>query len=246
MVSVAHKNQQKLNSVQGEENHPHYESVRRVERADNNSPQSPNPTSTTSSLSDPADRTISLSEYSAEPLSQLQQARPSLSAEELHEFLEKSRNQLDATFAQIINTDRERSSSVSSASRRSSSSKRSREDDEESDRVAKRQVRRISLRNRTRAFVSYTTPASSLRGTEISFNIRIDTPPSTPTKAEASQGSGAVEEKKEPEAERHMEDKEGKKGKEDKEKGRAKEAEEGEEGGAEHGRGRTKSRGKTA
>ena len=137
-------------------------------------------------------------------MNQIQQARPSLSAEELYSFLEKSRNQLDTIFGQIINMDRERSSSASASSQRSSSSKRSRDDDvgdgeeeEDSDnRASKRAMRRISLRNKTHAFVTYITPASSQRGTKISFKIRVDTPPGTPVadqepeKGTAEKGKG--------------------------------------------------------
>ncbi len=46
-------------------------------------------------------------------------------------------------------------------------------------------MRRISLRNKTHAFVTYITPASSQRGTEISFKIRVDTPPGTPIESQA-------------------------------------------------------------
>lgn len=151
-----------------------------------------------------------------QPFNQLQQARPSLSSDEIHDFLEKSRKQLDTTFAQIINTDRERSSSASSASRRSSSSKRSREDDDDSDRASKRALRRISLRNKTRAFVTYVKPASSSKGTEISFNIRVDTPPSSPTEGQGPKNDTQKEkeegeekdmgEKKAPEGEEHDEE----------------------------------------
>ncbi len=184
---------------QGEETHPHYESVRRLPAVESAAPPAPNPSSATSSLCGPADSTLQLAEYSTEPLNQFQQARPTLSSQEIHAFLEQSRKQLDTTFAQIINTDRERSSSASSASRRSSSSKRSREDDDEdSDRASKRALRRISLRNKTRAFVTYTTPASFSNGTEISFTVRVDTPPSTPTTSQGKESTEdtAVEEKK--------------------------------------------------
>jgi hypothetical protein len=134
-----------------------------------------------------ADNTpLSLSEYSQEPLSRIQQARPSLSTEEIYTFLEKSRNQLDTIFGQILNTDRERSSSASSSSQRSSSSsKRSREEEEANEedpesRASKRAMRRISLRNNTHAFMTNVTPGTSSKGTEISFTLRVDTPPGTP------------------------------------------------------------------
>ncbi|ERF75031.1 hypothetical protein EPUS_06164 [Endocarpon pusillum Z07020] len=187
-------------SFGGESTHPHYESVRPIKSA---SPAASHPSSTPATpLCGPADKPLSLPEYSTEPLNQIQQARPNLSAEELYSFLEKSRNQLDTIFGQIINTDRERSSSASASSQRSSSSKRSRDDngdgeEEDSDnRASKRAMRRISLRNKTHAFVTYITPASSQRGTEISFKIRVDTPPGTPTenpepeKGAAEKGKG--------------------------------------------------------
>jgi hypothetical protein len=133
-----------------------------------------------------ADTPLSLSEYSQEPLGQIQQARPSLSTEEIYTFLEKSRNQLDTIFGQILNTDRERSSSSSSSSQRSSSSsKRSREEEEANEedpesRASKRAMRRISLRNKTHTFVTHVTPGTSSKGTKISFTLRADTPPGTP------------------------------------------------------------------
>lgn len=149
-------------------------------------------------LCGPADKPLPLSDYSTQPLNQIQQARLSLSTEELYSFLEKSRNQLDTIFGQIINTDRERSSSASASSQRSSSSKRSRDDDDDEEvdadnRASKRAMRRISLRNKTHAFVTYITPASSQRGTEVSFKIRVDTPPGTPIESQASEKETAHE-----------------------------------------------------
>jgi hypothetical protein len=121
-----------------------------------------------------------------------------LTHEEIHKFLEESRSELDRTFSRMIDNDRERSSSASSTSRRSSSSKRSREEDEEeSDRASKRALRRISLRNKTAAFVTTTAPPSSSKGTEISFKIRIDTPPNTPNQAESFGKLGGEEKKEE-------------------------------------------------
>jgi hypothetical protein len=160
-------------------------------------------------LCQPAGKALPLAGYSTEPLSIIQQARPTVSAEELHTFLECSRIHLETIFAQVINTDRERSSSTSSASQRSSSSKRSREDDdEESDRASKRALRRISLRNKTSAFVTSIVPPSSPHGTEICFKIRFDTPPGTPTgsgaspKGAAEEGEKGTERTKKPNEER--------------------------------------------
>lgn len=81
--------------------------------------------------------------------------------------------------------------------------------------MSKRAVRRISLRNKTSAFVTSTAPASSSHGTEICFKIRIDTP-TTPTVNPASE-KGAMddgekgtdtEEEKEQEREKLVENEE--------------------------------------
>jgi hypothetical protein len=152
-----------------------------IKATDKDASPTPNLSPTaTGALCGPADSELPLSDYRTQPLAQIQQARPNISTEELYDVLEKSRNQLDTIFAQLIDRDRERSASASSASQRSSSSKRSREEDDESDRASKRALRRISLRNRTATFVETTSPASSSHGTKISFQIRIDTPPNTP------------------------------------------------------------------
>ena len=177
--------------MQDEESFAHYESVRSRRAAPPPPPPPPitNSTSVTKgALCGPGEQQLSLAEYSHDPLDKIHEARPSLSHDELHVFLENSRRQLDETFSNMINTDRERSSSASSASQRSSSSKRSREDDEEdSDRTSKRTLRRVSLGNKARAFVSFTSPPSTSNGTEISFSIRVDSPPSTPTESQNSQ-----------------------------------------------------------
>jgi hypothetical protein len=187
--------------MQGEETFAHYESVRPVMVP---KPLSSPTTTTTSTdatpLCSPSDTALPLSSYNCDPLNLLQTARPNLSHEELHTFLEQSRASLDATFSAMINRDRERSSSASSTSRRSSSSKRSREEDDDdtvdTERKTKRALRRISLRNKAITSVRATMPANREKGTEIMFRVRIDTPPSTPTQAELPGKAGVVEEKK--------------------------------------------------
>jgi hypothetical protein len=196
--------------VQGESTHPHYESVRPIQPAATSELPASNLTSTTSELPlvRAVDTPLFLSEHSQEPLSQTQQAHSSFSIEEIYTFLKESRNQLDTIFGQILNTDRERSSSASSSSQRSSSSsKRSREeeggDEEDPESTAsKRAMRRITLRNKTHSFVTNVTPGSSSAGTEISFMVRVDTPPAAPllsqipkqeSAREGNKGAGADE-----------------------------------------------------
>lgn len=212
--------------TQDEESFPHYDSVRPVKAAPASTPFTASSASTMKgALGGPAAKHLSLDEYGVDPLKEIQDARPQLSQRELHAFLEASRNQLDQTFADMINADRERSSSASSASRQSSSSKRSREDEEDDERAPKRALRRISLRNKTRAFVTCSVPASSSKGTEISFNIRVDTPPGTPTESEGLQKGGTEgEQQKDCKNERGSEDAKGKQAKKDivDQKGRAK------------------------
>ena len=124
----------------------------------------------------------------------LQRARPALAPEDIHDFIEQGKKDLDANFQQLVYKERARSSSVSS-SQRSSSSKRSLEAENDHQRASKRADRRKSLKKRAVAVVS-----SQDQGTEVSFRIRLDSQePGTPTStqdteysSDAAETSGAA------------------------------------------------------
>jgi hypothetical protein len=120
-----------------------------------------------------------------EQIKAVQRARPSLTPEDIHNFIEKGKKDLDANLQQLLDAGRARSSSVSS-SQRSSSSKRSLEADNDLERASKRTDRRKSLKQRTVAVIS-----SMDQGTEVSFKIRLDSqePPSTPTSTQDTEYS---------------------------------------------------------
>jgi hypothetical protein len=120
----------------------------------------------------------------AEQIQAVQRARPSLTPEDIHNFIEKGKKDLDANLHQLLYPDRARSSSVSS-SQRSSSSKRSLEADNDHERASKRTDRRKSLKKRAVAVVS-----SMDQGTEVSFRIRLDSQePSTPASTQDTEYS---------------------------------------------------------
>lgn len=120
----------------------------------------------------------------AEQIKAVHRARPTLSRQDIHDFIEKGKKDLDANFQQLIYKDRARSSSADS-SQRSSSSKRSLEADGDPPRASKRADRRKSLKKRTIAVVS-----SMDQGTEVSFRIRLDSQePSTPASTQDTEYS---------------------------------------------------------
>lgn len=119
-----------------------------------------------------------------EQIQAVQRARPLLTPEDIHKFIEKGKKDLDANLHQLLYPDRARSSSVSS-SQRSSSSKRSLEADNDLERASKRADRRKSLKKRAVAVVS-----SMEQGTEVSFRIRLDSQePSTPASTQDTEYS---------------------------------------------------------
>ena len=119
-----------------------------------------------------------------EQVQAVQRVRPSLTPEDIHNFIEKGKKDLDANLHQLLYADRARSSSVSS-SQRSSSSKRSLEADYDLERATKRTDRRKSLKKRAVAVVS-----SMDEGTEVSFRIRLDSQePSTPASTQDTEYS---------------------------------------------------------
>ena len=119
-----------------------------------------------------------------EQIQAVQRARPCLTPEDIHNFLEKGKKDLDANLHQLLHANRARSSSVSS-SQRSSSSKRSLEADNDLERASKRTDRRKILKGRTVAVVS-----SIDQGTEVSFRIRLDSQePSTPASTQDTEYS---------------------------------------------------------
>ena len=149
-----------------EETHAHYDSARKIINA--------SPTNRKSLVSS-IEGSCPYSRSDLHRIQALQRALPGIPPEEIHQFLEKGRKDLDASFQQLLCKERARSSSRSS-SQRSSSSKRSLDEDSEPRCDSKRPDRRIHLRNRTIALVS-----SLDRGTEVSFRIRVDSPePGTP------------------------------------------------------------------
>ena len=155
-----------------EVNAAHYDSVRRRDAA---LPHRRRP------YGSPAGRRSSTKN---EQIKAVQRARPSLTPEDIHNFIEKGKKDLDANLQQLLYAGRARSSSVSS-SQRSSSSKRSLEADNDLERASKRADRRKSLKKRTVAVVS-----SMDQGTEVSFRIRLDSQePSTPASTQDTEYS---------------------------------------------------------
>jgi hypothetical protein len=155
-----------------EVNAAHYDSVRRRDAA---LPHRRRP------YGSPAGRRSSTKN---EQIKAVQRARPTLTPEDIHNFIEKGKKDLDANLQQLLYAGRARSSSVSS-SQRSSSSKRSLEADNDLERASKRTDRRKSLKKRTVAVVS-----SMDQGTEVSFRIRLDSQePSTPASTQDTEYS---------------------------------------------------------
>lgn len=166
---------------QGEDVTPHYESVRPVVQKAAKGTKATKGAALASSSKDKAVALFTeakhppmLDQYNAGPMGRLRQARPNLSSDELIEFIDGCRNQLDDRCAALIDQDRKRDSSDCD-SQAKPSAKRAREDnDPDSELPAKQASRGASLRPRTRAFVS-----TSREGTEISFRVRLDTPDDT-------------------------------------------------------------------
>lgn len=174
-------NWKSLTFGQGEENHPHYESVRRIESTDKPIQLPTRPSSTIKSSRDRSNPPLPPPALKTESLDQTQQGWPGLSPEALQDFVGKARSRMDVTYTRLINGDRECSFSTSPASRRGSSSKRSREGDEESAGEAKRTLRANGPLKDPPTVVTFTTMTSTPEGLDHSLNIHIDTLPSPGT-----------------------------------------------------------------
>lgn len=119
-----------------------------------------------------------------EQIQAVHRARPTLSPEDIRDFIEKGKKDLDANLQQLLYKDRARSSSADS-SQRSSSSKRSLDADNDYPRASKRVDRRRTLQKKAIAVVS-----SMDQGTEVSFRIRLDSQePSTPASTQDTEYS---------------------------------------------------------
>ena len=119
----------------------------------------------------------------AEQIQAVHRARPGLSPQDIHDFLEKGKKDIDANFQRLLYKDRARSSSADS-SQRSSSSKRSLEADDDIPRANKRADRRKSVKK------TVTVVSSMDQGTEVSFRIRLDSQePSTPASTQDTEYS---------------------------------------------------------